>query len=318
MRCSAARIIGRLAFLALVATALAFKATSDIALAEDRVFAEDSPWNSPIPSDAPLDERSDSIKGYLAASEQVVDLYEFGVPVWEADGATDRYRVKCTKRWGRCPFAGLRVPIPDDASASRGSDGAMVVIDRTRGRAYEFWQARRKRGRWVASWGDVSPLDGDGRNIEATGSGISRLAGVVRLHEIERGQIDHALVFSTENACRDRFRYPANQTDGHSDRSDCIPHGTRIRLDPSVSIETIPGITPGERAMAEALQTYGAYAIDQGGAGMAFIFEAPNGRSNPYPAAGFEFDYFQPEHIPWDRLQVLAGPSGDEAKDVGR
>lgn len=271
------------------------------------VFSDRSPWNTPLPAAPALDERHGTMRDYLADSDQVADLYEFGVPVWEATSSTKRQPVRCTKPWGECPFEDNPIPIPKGATPSKGSDGAMVVVDESKRRAYELWQARRVRGKWVTSWGAITKLDGHGRFAESTGAGISRLAGVVRRDEIERGRIDHALVFSTDNACKHRFRYPATQTDGLSTRRDCIPQGTRIRLDPAIAVDTIPGIRPGERAIAKALQTYGAYAIDNGGARLAIIFEAPNGRSNPYPAAGFEHDYFAFDHIPWDSLQVLTG-----------
>jgi hypothetical protein len=271
------------------------------------VFAENSPWNTPLPAEVKLDERHHAMRTYLAKSDQVADLYEFGVPIWDATASTKRHAVRCTKDWGECPFEGHRIPIPRGATPSKGSDRAMVVVDEAAGRAYEFWQARRSGDRWVTSWGAITRIDGHGRNADATGAGISRLAGVVRMDEIKRGSIDHALVFSTDNACKHRVRYPATKTDGASTRADCIPEGTRIRLDPSIAVDTIPGIRPGERAVAKALQRYGAYAIDNGGARLAIIFEAPNGRPNPYKAAGFEHDYFEFERIPWDRIQVLAG-----------
>jgi hypothetical protein len=296
---------------AIVATGVVLNTGTQTAHAQERVFATESPWNAPIAADAELDERRPAMARYLAGAVPVADLYEFGVPVWEADETTPTYRVRCTEPWGRCPFRGQRVPIPDEATPSEGSDGAMVVVDAGAGKAYEFWRAKKRGGRWTTAWGAVSRLGGDGRRAEATGSGISRLAGVVRLHEIAAGRIDHALVFSTDNACRNTLRFPASQTDGHSRRKSCIPHGTRIRLDPAVDLDAIPELTPAERAVADALQTYGAYSIDNGGAPVAFIFEAPNGRPDPYPAAGFEFDYAALEHIPWDRLQVIAAKDRD-------
>ena len=133
---------------------------------------------------------------------------------------------------------------------------------------------------------------------------MSRLAGVIRADEIARGRIDHALVFSTANACP-THRYPASKSDGRSRRSDCVPEGARIQLDPSIDVDSLPGITGGERAVARALQLYGAYAIDSGGAALAVIFEAPTAEPDPYPAAGLDRDYFPMIHIPWERVRLL-------------
>jgi hypothetical protein len=69
-------------------------------------------------------------------------------------------------------------------------------------------------------------------------------------------------------------------------------------------------LTPGERAVAKALQTYGAYAMDNGGARMAYIFEVPSGEADPYPSVGFTSDYFGMNKIPWTKLRVLASWNG--------
>lgn len=274
-----------------------------------QVFHPTSAWNTAIPAGAPLDPNHRAVSTYLAApgSNQVADLYEFGVPIWTATSSTPKYSINCTMSWGTCTLEGQPVPIPSGATPSAGSDGAMVVVDTTAKKVYEFWQARRVGSAWVASWGAVSDLAGQGRPAEATGAGISRLAGVIRMDEIARGSINHALVFSTNNACAAVKRFPATKTDGVSVRSDCIPEGGRIRLDPSINVNAIPGITAAERIVAKALQTYGAYAIDNGGARMAFIFESPNGKANPYPGAGFSWDYYAMNKIPWAKIQYLAG-----------
>jgi hypothetical protein len=132
---------------------------------------------------------------------------------------------------------------------------------------------------------------------------------VVRTDEMRSGHIDHALVFSTNNACP-AFRFPASKSDGSSGRADCIPEGTRVQLDPSFDVAGAPGLTPGERTVATALQQYGAYAIDNGGANMAFVFESPSGEADPYPAVGFSWDYFGMDHIPWSQLRVLGQWTG--------
>ena len=240
-----------------------------------------------------------------AAHPGVADIYEFGVPVWDANAATPRYHVNCTEPWGACGLEQTTVPIPDNAKPSYGSDGAMVVIDWSTRKMYEFWQAGKVNGTWQTSWGGVNNVDGDGTTNGPIGAGVSRLAGVVRTGEIAQGRINHALVFSTNNACQSVYRYPATKTDGLSARSDCLPEGTRIQLDPSINVDAIAGMSPGERAVAKALQTYGAYAVDNGGANMAFVFETPSGEADPYPGVGMSWDYYGFDHIPWNRLRVL-------------
>lgn len=275
--------------------------------AERRAFGG-SAFTAPIPPDPVLDPESPGLVAQLARDGAAyAAIYQYGDPVYEPPADTPRHRVACVKQWGPCPLDGERIPIPVDAQPSPGTDGAMVIIDHEQGRVYDFWRARRTSdGGWVAAWGTWTALDDDGSE-GATGAGINVLAGLVRVQEIGTGHIDHALVFGTDSACPWLFRYPAVKTDGRSIRRPCLPHGARVQLDPSIDVDAIPGITAGEKAVAKALQTYGAYSRDNAGAPMAFAFETPRPKQgqDPYPEVGFAWDYYAMPHIPWDRLRVL-------------
>jgi hypothetical protein len=274
----------------------------------ERAFAPTSAWNTPIASAPTLDVRSAAMVARLSRSSGAnALLYEFGTPIYEASEADPLVRVECTSDWGTCDTEERAVRIPTRARPHAGSDGAMVVVDKGDRLVCDFWQARWVAGTLVASWATCANLDGDGRGPSggATGAGVNLLAGVVRTDEIRAGRIDHALSFGTDSACAGAFRYPATKTDGDSRRADCIPLGARVQLDPELDVDSIPGITPGEKAVARALQTYGAYARDNAAVPLAFAFEKPTTDEDPYPAAGFEWDYYDMPHIPWDRLRVL-------------
>lgn len=294
------------------ATVLVMGAAMTPGVGGARPFAADSAWNTAIPATPAIDPWSGLMVAHLSRGPHpaVANLYDYGVPIWEADAATPRYSVKCLQPWGTCQLEQQPVPVPPGAHPSSGSDAAMVVVDSSTRRSFEFWQARNGGAAWTTSWGGVVDVNGSGTPGAAVGSGVSRLAGVVRISELERGWIDHALVFSTDNACRWSRRYPASKTDGSSSRPDCIPEGARIQLDPRLDVDALPGLTGGERIVARALQTYGAYAIDNGGAPMAFIFEMPSGEADPYPSLGFTYDYFGMDRIPWNRLRVLRSWNG--------
>lgn len=268
------------------------------------------PWTTPIPESPVLDEDSDGIAAALSEEDGATALvYEYGVPIYEADADTPTVRVTCTEEdWGDCPVEDGPVPIPAEAVANSGSDGAMVVIDREAGRVYDFWQAERiSEERWNASWGTYAPLaDGqvEGGN-GSTGAGINLLAGVVRTEEIRAGEIRHALAFASDLSCPDVFRYPAVKTDGHASSEPCVPQGARLQLDPSIDVAAIPGITPGEVAVARALQTYGGYVRDSAQTALAVAFEKPEEGDDVYLAAGFPWDFYDLPHIPWESLRVL-------------
>ena len=275
-----------------------------------QVFAARSPFNAPIASDPILDPNSDRIADYLGR-EVVADLYEFGIAIYEVDESTTPVAVDCTEAWGTCLLESGLHRIPDHAQPAPGDDGTLVVIDWSEQRTVELWQAvQQSDGLWSTSWGTTTPIDGTGiPNVFGNGAGVSHLAGVIRVEEMAQGRINHALAFSTDNACRDVYRFPATKTDGQSSQVDCVAEGARIQLDPAVNLNGLD-LTPAERTLAEALQTYGAYAIDTGGAAVAFYFEiaADATHVDPgsvYTGAGLSNDYFALDAIPWGHLRVL-------------
>ena len=274
-------------------------------------FAADSPWNTPIVANPALDPNSSAMSSFLGSElKGYADLYEFGTPVFEASASDPFASVSCTEPWGLCQLTQQLIQIPTGASPASGSDSSMVVTNGSTG--YDFWNAHRNSATsWSTGWGTRFSLTGSGTGGGATGAGMPTLAGLVRTSEMEHGQIDHALAFITSNTCASVYRYPASKTDGRSGTSNCIPEGTRIQLDPSIDVDAIPGITPGERIVAHALQTYGAYCRDTGGAKLAIAFEDPVGKPNPYPSLGFPWDFYDMPHIPWNGLRVLQQWNGE-------
>ena len=274
-------------------------------------FAENSPFRTPIPANAEADPNSAAMISSVGWDDSAyVSTIEYGIPIYTANAGTPRYSVPCLiTTWGHCPFNGHRVPIPDDALPQYGSDGSMVVVDPQNRKIYEFWRAMREKHRWTTQFAAVNDLDGSGWGGASTGSGASRLAGVVRVAEIAQGSIPHALAMESNNVCAKIFRPPALKTDGRSTRSDCIPEGARLQLDPSVDIDSL-GLAPAERFMAEALQRYGAYITDVSASPLSISFErdntAPSGTvGKTYSDAGVRWDYDGMTDIPWKKLRVL-------------
>lgn len=273
-------------------------------------FSPASPWRHELPSDPPVDPDSAAmIASVQRESALYANMVEFGIPIYSTNPKTPTYAVNCTEvNFGNCPFAGWRVPIPDDAEPHSGSDGVLVTVDESRGLSFEFWRAVKSGDQWSTSFGAINSLSGSGWGGAATGSGASRLGGVIRIEEIAAGEIRHALALQTENAC-DRFRPPALKSDGDSTRADCIPEGARLQLDPSLDLNSLD-LQPGELAVATAMQRYGGYVMDVSGAPLSVSFEldteaAPGTLGSVYKDAGFRWDYDAMERIPWDKLRVL-------------
>jgi len=276
-----------------------------------RPFAAVSAWNTPLGANPALDPRSAAMVRSVAPSNRATaNLYEYGDPVFTAVASTPTATVDCTENWGTCDLERGPVRIPADAQPTSGSDGRMIVVDLAAGTSCDFWQARKAgTGRWTTSWGTCAPLNGNGAGPQggATGGGVNALAGVVRTFEMRNLTIPHALSIATNNSCAGQFRAPATKTDGSSTRSDCVPEGARLQLDPSIDVDAIPGITPAEKAVARALQVYGAINRDNCGSNICVAFEAPIGEADPYPAVGLDRDYHTMPNIPWTKLRVIAG-----------
>lgn len=327
--------------------ALAVAGTSAVALApsDDAVFAAGRAFSEPVPEDPRLDPASDAIAALLGEPWLALTLNtgEYGQPVYEADADTPLHQVEVTRvgtdEWGDNVLAHTRVPIPDDAVPSSGDDGKLVVVDRARDRVIDLWRAERTEDGWSAEWGGIYPLSGTGSSESSaygdgphheewpdplsrgTGSGISSLAGLLRADELVEGEIDHALVFVTDRACgppnAGPFRWPATTTDGWVTEGPCIEQGSRVQLDPSLDLESVPGITEVELLVGRALQEHGAYAVDIGGARMGVITEVAR---TPEQKAAYERlfgelglvhpDYQALRRIPLDRTRVLASWDG--------
>lgn len=273
-------------------------------------FGAESPWRRVIPPNPAIDPGSAAaIASVQPTPALFANLVEFGIPIYDTDPDTPAYAVTCTRAdYGACPFTDWRVPIPEGAEPNSGSDGVLVTVDEDGGVIFEFWQASRRGDQWVTSFGAVNTLHGSGWGGAATGSGASRLGGVVRIAEIEAGEINHALALQTNNACP-TFRAPALKSDGKSTRADCIPQGALLQLDPSLDLSTLD-LTPGERAVATAMQRYGGYVVDVADTTLSVSFEldpgaGPDFVGQTYADAGFRWDYDAMEHIPWDKLRVL-------------
>jgi hypothetical protein len=274
-------------------------------------FDSESPWRRTIPQGPPVDPNSAAMISYAQRTRGIfANLVEFGIPIFNVALDTPTYDVKCSgPEWGVCPFAGWPVPIPSGAVPNSGSDGVMVTVDEANSTVFEFWQAAKTGAQWAAQWGAVNSLRGSGWGGSATGSGASRLGGVIRVAEINAGEIPHALALQTSNACS-TFRPPALKSDGKSTRTDCLPEGAHLQLDPSLDLTKL-GLTKGELSVATAMQRYGGYVVDAGGAPLSMSFEldtsaAPAALGKAYQSAGFRWDYDPMDRVPWEKLRVLS------------
>ncbi|GAA2564247.1 hypothetical protein GCM10010210_44160 [Pseudonocardia hydrocarbonoxydans] len=273
------------------------------------VFDADSLWYDRIDDDAAIDPRSDEYVAALVEEGEnpVVSVNGWTMPVYEADAATPRYTIQPTEDYVAGGWTLRDVPIPDAAAPDPQEDGHMVVVDRDEGCVYEFWQARREGTGWTASWANATPTDGDGvypDGLSSRASGLSAIAGLIWPQELAEGRIDHALVFAYPNTRSGGPVPPATASDGTTDDDTALPEGARLRLDPSIDVDSL-GLSPTQNVIAEALQTYGMILADTSG-GMSLYAASPQSFENfPYPTSWSGDIWKDLSAIPFESMQVL-------------
>ncbi len=252
------------------------------------LYSPTSSWNAPVPGSASVDVNSATMLRTVVAAAQaqgfVIAVKEWSRPLHYTDSTTSRHTVSLTAPWA--PASTMSgVPIPANAAPDPAGDGHMVVIDRSTGCEYDFWQAvHNADGSWSASWANATSTTGPGwypHGLSATGSGAAGAAGLIRPEELREGEIKHALFFAYPDTRAGGPVLPATEADGRNTGSGAIPEGARLQIDPGVDLSTL-GLNPYEMIIARALQRYGMILGDTGG-GVGLVAQNPLSTAVPYP-----------------------------------
>jgi hypothetical protein len=260
-------------------------ATPGTAAASDRAFDASSWWNTPLPADVPLDPAGDLILDYLRTGPESgrgcltlagAGHSHWGQPVYYAGPGDPEYDVQGLPE----PFAELeRLRIPEGAESGRNTDGNMTVYDRGKGYVVALSGAQYDPDRdvWSATGATVTYLDSNGLHVDLAESDDPRNRGThrgnngatmaVELDDVRAGEIGHVLKVSSGPEVADRYVFPMVGSDGDYDGSDPAipPQGLRLRIKPSVDLEELD-LDPEALVIAHALQDYGFYIGDSGGA----------------------------------------------------
>lgn len=101
---------------------------------------------------------------------------------------------------------------------------------------------------------------------------------MIRISELQKGHIDHAVNLITVRTQAGCYSWPANRDDGNTAGSDIGCEGQRFRLNPAFDVNRL--YSPVARMVARAIQVYGAIITDKGG---AVVTQAEDPR--PYEAS---------------------------------
>jgi hypothetical protein len=277
-----------------------------------RAFSNDSYWNTPLPSNAPIDRKSKDYIAYLKRNPvgNFVMLSgadrdgQWGTPIYWAKTSDPTYNVKSHRYYVPPEFGALR--IPRGARPDPTPDGEMMIYDLNRGYVAALWQARYDpySNSWTAGGGDIFYVASNGldgrlpESNEPRNTGAHRGAAppifAVRFDEIQAGSIRHVLKVAIPNP-RSMFVFPMTGSDGRSNELNAPPEGARFRLKPSIDLKSMK-LTPAQYAVAKAAQDYGFVVTDASGAPVATGLENVVAEGRGWLWSGI---------LAWDSLRVF-------------
>jgi hypothetical protein len=307
----------------------------------DNGFARDGVWNTRLPAKVPLAPDSAAIVASIAQDEQNtngawgLNTDKYSTPIFIAGRHTPVQTwtfSDCLDMPQLAPViaASLRnVPTPANLIVSRGTDESTTIYQPSTDTYWDFWRARKDAGgHWSACWGGrikhYSRNPGIFKNpLGASASGLPLGAFTIRISELQRGHIDHAINLVVPRTRANCFSWPANRDDGIAVGAGIPCEGQRLRLNPSFDVSKL--YSPAAQTIARAMQQYGLIITDKGGAVVTMAqdprpYEAAHRGVNPYPALmdpnhllGALWPYVLTQ-IPIGQLQALPFNYGEPAK----
>lgn len=255
-----------------------------------RPFNEESPWNTPLGKNPPIDPNSDAFIAHL--NQYYTEIGGFGevplgcnisawsIPLYFVDEINPyppEIHVPAHTSWGQ----DLTAPIPEVAQPDPAGDSHLCIVDKEREQEWGFWRLEGEYPDLTSGTGAKYDVSNSG--VRSPGepacreSGFPLIAGLIRPEEIEAGQIRHALVFAFDaRDGADQFVYPASKGTDHNNSaaSNVLPMGARLQLKPTTDISQFPR---GARIVAQAMKEYGMYLGDENDSRSLSIYFQSNG-----------------------------------------
>ena len=297
-----------------------------------RFFSPTSPWNEPLSRNAVIDSASSEVVGALyrevkreleAEQGPSISTTSSSVPIYTvpAEQPTVPVRLASPFLVPALSSAWSAVPLPSAALPAAGNDRHLVVWQPSTNRLWEFWHLAKTGETWQAEWGgaiqDVSSgagvygpgaWPGATRSWGASASSLSIAGGLIRLEDLERGEINHALAIGVPMVRAGAYAAPAERSDGTSTNPAALPEGAHLRLDPRLELWKLH-LRPLTLMLARAAKRYGIIVRD--GAGSVTFYgqdPTPTG-ANPYRGPGGYFEGTYPAALlasfPWKQLRLL-------------
>ncbi|MEU4158200.1 hypothetical protein [Actinoplanes sp. NPDC026670] len=275
-----------------------------------RLHSATSPFNQAIPANPQLDPRSADYVRLLGRSKNekgfVLAVEEWTVPAYFVKHDTRRHDVRISG-YDNVQRVMRNVPIPDNARPDPSEDAHLSVIDPATRCEYDLFGAKKTPTGWTAKWANVTSIADSGiypAGMSTRATGFAALAGMIWPAELRNRRIDHALVFAYPYTKSGGPVAPATASDGRTALPAAMPQGARVQLDPALDLDTL-GLTTYERTIAEALQRYGMFLGDTGGAFALYAVSPQSFDTNPYTGLLPDEPYVFLNKIPVNRFRVL-------------
>ncbi len=264
------------------------------------IFQVSEPWNTPV-DQAPVDPQSATILDWLSSAGGWGNNNQFqidtSITVLCADASTPMRAFSGGAGNTDPMFCGLdcdsghtTFPVPMGGAieglptyaCTTGGDCHLLVVDLSRNWLWEMYGAFSPADPknfysvggaiiWDLTHAYGPTLRGDGCTSSDAG-GFPVAAMLFSADEIVAGHIDHAIRFTLPNTSirdGDVYVHPATHTGvasspGNPTRPDAPPYGVQLRLKASFDLTKLK---PTAQVVAKALQKYGMFLSDGGGAG---------------------------------------------------
>jgi hypothetical protein len=228
------------------------------------IFPDNNVWNKEI-SQLPVHRNSAALIRSIGLNEQLHPDFgsnlSYGIPYNVVGGGTQKLRVNFyyDDESDEGPY-----PIPANPKREAGGDSHILIVDRDACKLYEIYDSNFVNGRWEAGAGAIwnlrSNLLRPNNWTSADAAGLPILPGLIRIDEVMRGVINHALRFTAPRT-RDQHIYPARHHAGESNDPALPPMGLRVRLKSSFNMNSF---SPRNRVILTALKRYGMILADNG------------------------------------------------------
>jgi hypothetical protein len=238
------------------------------------VFPADNWWHADI-SALPVNARSDQWLAHMSPDTRLHPDFgpaygeapvDYGIPITVVSGTHAKVAVKFS-------YAGesdkRRYPLGGDTKieGGRSSDGDRhaIVVNKKTCRLYETFATRQaSSGKWHAGSGATWKLRGNALRPQgwtsADAAGLPILPGLLRFGEVHKGNVDHAIRFTT-NVTDRRHVWPARHDAGSVSDPSYPPMGARFRLKASFPISSYRADT---QTVLRAMKRYGLVLADNG------------------------------------------------------